>query len=79
MNRHLFTGVTFLPSFGDAVYDNAPFQRLSDEKLRKEYEDIEKYIKENDVDFNSIMSNRDNLYSGDMAAQGCAGGACELK
>ena len=79
MNRHLFTGVTFLPSFGDVVYDNAPFQRLSDEKLRKEYEEIEKYIKENDVDFNSIMSNRDNLYSGDMAAQGCAGGACELK
>ena len=79
MNRHLFTGVTFLPSFGDVVYDNAPFQRLSDEKLCKEYEDIEKYIKENDVDFNSIMSNRDNLYSGDMAAQGCAGGACELK
>ena len=79
MNRHLFTGITFLPSFGDVVYDNAPFQRLSDEKLRKEYEEIEKYIKENDVDFNSIMSNRDNLYSGDMAAQGCAGGACELK
>ena len=44
-----------------------------------EYEEIEKYIKENDVDFNSIMSNRDNLYSGDMVAQGCAGGACELK
>lgn len=79
MNRHLFTGVTFLPSFGDVVYDNAPFQRLSDEKLRKEYEEIEKYIKENDVDFNAIMSNRDNLYSGDMVAQGCAGGACELK
>ena len=79
MNRHLFTGVTFLPSFGDAVYDNAPFQRLSNKELRKEYEEIEKYIKENDVDFNSIMSNRDNLYSGDMAAQGCAGGACELK
>lgn len=79
MNRHLFTGVTFLPNFGDMVYDNAPFQRLSDEKLCKEYEDIEKYIKENDVDFNTIMSNRDNLYSGDMAAQGCAGGSCELK
>ena len=79
MNRHLFTGVTFLPSFGDAVYDNAPFQRLSNKELRKEYKEIEKYIKENDVDFNAIMSNRDNLYSGDMAAQGCAGGACELK
>ena len=79
MNRHLFTGVTFLPSFGDAVYDNAPFQRLSNKELCKEYEEIEKYIKENDVDFNSIMSNRDDLYSGDMAAQGCAGGACELK
>ena len=79
MNRHLFTGVTFLPSFGDAVYDNAPFQRLSNKELRKEYEEIEKYIKENDVDFNSIMSNRDNLYSGDMVAQSCAGGACELK
>ena len=79
MNRHLFTGVTFLPSFGDAVYDNAPFQRLSNKELRKEYEEIEKYIKENDVDFNAIMSNRDNLYSGDMAAQGCAGGSCELK
>ena len=79
MNRHLFTGVTFLPSFGDAVYDNAPFQRLSNKELRKEYEEIEKYIKENDVDFNAIMSNRDNLYSGDMVAQGCVGGACELK
>ena len=79
MNRHLFTGVTFLPSFGDAVYDNAPFQRLSNKELRKEYEEIEKYIKENDVDINAIMSNRDNLYSGDMVAQGCAGGACELK
>lgn len=79
MNRHLFTGVTFLPNFGDMVYDNAPFQRLSDKKLCKEYEEIEKYIKENDVDFNTIMSNRDNLYSGDMVAQGCAGGSCELK
>lgn len=79
MNRHLFTGVTFLPSFGDMVYDNAPFQRLSNEALCKEYNDILSYIKENEVDFNAIMSNRENIYSGDMVAQGCAGGACELR
>ena len=78
-NHHLYTGVTFLPSYGDQVYDNAPFQRLSTPELQKEYDDIKAYIENNEIDFNEIMSNRDNLYSGDMAAQGCAGGACELK
>lgn len=79
INRHLFTGVTFLPSYGDQVYDNAPFQRLSNDALIEEYQRIKEYIETHDVDFNTIMSNRDNLYSGDMVAQGCAGGACELK
>lgn len=79
VNRHLYTGVTFLPSYGDQVYDNAPFQRLSTSELQQEYNDIKAYIEKNEIDFNEIMSNRDNLYSGDMAAQGCAGGACELK
>ena len=79
VNRHLYTGVTFLPSYGDQVYDNAPFQRLSTPELQKEYDDIKAYVENNEIDFNEIMSNRDNIYSGDMAAQGCAGGACELK
>lgn len=79
VNHHLYTGVTFLPSYGDTVYDNAPFQRLSNPELQKEYDDIKDYLEHNEINFNEIMSKRDNIYSGDMTAQGCAGGACELK
>ena len=78
-NDHLFTGVSLLPSFGDQVYDNAPFQRLSSKEVQEEFDNIFEYLQENEVDFNEIMSRRENLFSGDMAAIGCSGGACELK
>lgn len=78
-NDYLFTGVSLLPKMGDQIYDNAPFQRLSSEEVTKEYNDIVEYLEENEVDFNYIMSNRDNIFSGDMAAIGCSGGACELR
>lgn len=77
-NDYLFTGVSLLPKLGDQIYDNAPFQRLSSPELIKEYEGIKKHIQENNVDFINIMSNRETLFSGDMAAIGCSGGACEL-
>lgn len=78
-NDYLFTGVSLLPKLGDQIYDNAPFQRLSSEELVKEFNDIKEYIENNDIDFNYIMSNRDNIFSGDMAAIGCSGGSCELR
>lgn len=78
-NDYLFTGVSLLPKMGDQIYDNAPFQRLSSEEVMKEYNDIVEYLEGNEVDFNYIMSNRDNIFSGDMAAIGCSGGACELR
>ena len=78
-NNHLFTGVSFLPKLGDQIYDNAPFQRPSTDETKAEFDAIVNYLESHDVDFNEIMSNRDNLYSGDMAAIGCSGGACELK
>ena len=78
-NDYLFTGVSLLPKMGDQIYDNAPFQRLSSEEVTKEYNDIVEYLEGNEVDFNYIMSNRDNIFSGDMAAIGCSGGACELR
>lgn len=78
-NNYLFTGISLLPKLGDQIYDNAPFQRLSSEDTIKEYNDIVEYLNTHEVDFNEIMSNRDNIYSGDLAAIGCSGGACELK
>lgn len=78
-NDHLFTGVSLLPKLGDQIYDNAPFQRLSSKEVEKEYNDIKKFLEHNEVDFNYIMSKRDNIFSGDMAAIGCSGGACELR
>lgn len=78
-NDYLFTGVSLLPKMGDQIYDNAPFQRLSSEELRKEYEEIKNYLETHEVDFNVIMSNRTNFFSGDMVAVGCSGGACELR
>lgn len=77
-NDYLFTGVSLLPKIGDQIYDNAPFQRLSSEDTKQEFDDIKKFIDENDIDFNAIMSNREDIKSGDMAAIGCSGGACEL-
>lgn len=76
---YLFTGISFLPKLGDQVYDNAPFQRLSTPELEAEYQAAEDYLREHYVDFIDIMSNRENIESGDMAAQGCAGGACEIR
>ena len=78
-NDYLFTGVSLLPKLGDQIYDNAPFQRLSSKEVKKEFNDIKQYLEVNEVDFNVIMSNRDNIYSGDMVAVGCSGGSCELK
>lgn len=78
-NDHLFTGVSLLPKLGDQIYDNAPFQRLSSEETEKEFNEIKKYIESHNIDFNDIMSNRSNFFSGDMAAIGCSGGACELR
>lgn len=78
-NDYLFTGVSLLPKLGDKIYDNAPFQRLSSKEVKKEFNDIKQYLEANEVDFNVIMSNRDNIYSGDMVAVGCSGGSCELK
>lgn len=79
VNNHLYTGVSLLPSYGDQIYDNAPFQRLSSESLQKEYEEMMKYIYSHELDFNEIMSDRGNIVSGDMAAIGCSGGSCELR
>jgi ribonucleoside-triphosphate reductase (thioredoxin) len=78
-NNYLFTGISLLPKLGDQIYDNAPFQRLSTPDTIKEWDDIVEYLYSHDVDFNEIMSNRDNIYSGDLAAIGCSGGACELR
>lgn len=78
-NDYLFTGVSLLPKLGDQIYDNAPFQRLSSTETEKEFTAIKEYIESHDIDFNEIMSNRDYFFSGDMAAMGCSGGACELK
>lgn len=78
-NDYLFTGVSLLPKLGDQIYDNAPFQRLSSVETEKEFTAIKEYIESHDIDFNEIMSNRDNFFSGDMAAMGCSGGACELR
>lgn len=78
-NDYLFTGVSLLPKMGDQIYDNAPFQRLSSPDVEKEFNDIKTYLETHEINFNEIMSNRDNLYSGDMVAVGCSGGACELK
>lgn len=78
-NDYLFTGISLLPKLGDQIYDNAPFQRLSTPELMAEFEAIKKYIAENNIDFNEIMSNRNNIDSGDLTAIGCSGGMCELK
>ena len=78
-NDYLFTGVSLLPKMGDQIYDNAPFQRLSSSEVESEYNAIKEYLDTHEVDFNEIMSDRENFYSGDMVAVGCSGGACELK
>lgn len=77
-NDYLFTGVSLLPKQGDQIYDNAPFQRLSSKEIEQEFNAIKDYLNNNEVDFNVIMSNRKEIFSGDMAAIGCSGGACEL-
>lgn len=78
-NDYLFTGISLLPKLGDQIYDNAPFQRLSSKEIKKEYNEIKEYLDTHDIDFNNIMSNRESLFSGDLAAIGCSGNSCELK
>lgn len=79
VNQHLYTGVSLLPKHGDQIYDNAPFTRVNTPETLAEYNAIVDYLRENDVDFLKIMSNRENIHSGDLAAIACAGGSCELK
>lgn len=79
VNDYLLTGVSLLPKLGDQIYDNAPFQRLSTPELKQEYNAMLDYLNNHKIDLLNIMSNRDDIHSGDMAAIGCAGGACELK
>lgn len=79
VNNHLYTGVSLLPSCGDQIYDNAPFQRIATPELEEEYNAALDYINNHDIDFIAIMSNRESINAGDMAAIGCSGGACELK
>lgn len=78
-NDHLFTGISFLPKVGDQIYDNAPFQRLVTDETKKEYDDAIEYLNNNDINFLEIMSRKADIKAGDLAAIGCAGGACELK
>lgn len=78
LNDHLYTGVSLLPSYGDTVYDNAPFQRLSTPEVRKEFREIKEWLETHEINFNDIMSNRDNINANEMAAVGCSGGKCEL-
>jgi len=78
-NDYLFTGISLLPKYGDQIYENAPFQRLLTKELKEEYNEIKEFIERNDIDFLKIMSNRQNIFSGDLTAMGCSGGACELK
>ena len=78
-NDYLFTGVSLLPKHGDQIYDNAPFQRLSSKETKNEFNSIKEYIDKNGVDFHSIMSDRGDIFSGDMVAVGCSGGACEIR
>ena len=78
LNDHLYTGVSLLPSYGDTVYDNAPFQRLSTQETQDEFNAIKEYLDTHYVDFNAIMSGRADIIAGDMAAVGCSGGKCEL-
>lgn len=77
-NDYLFTGVSLLPKMGDQIYENAPFQRLSSLEIENEYDAIQEYLDTHEIDFKKIMSNRDNIDSGDMVAIGCSGGACEI-
>ncbi len=78
-SKYLLTGVSLLPKIGDQLYTYAPFTRLYNEDIRKEYMELVEYINNNDVDFNDIMSDRSEFISGEMTAMGCSGGACELK
>lgn len=78
-NDHLFTGISFLPKVGDQIYDNAPFQRLATDETKKEYDDAMEYLNNNDINFLEIMSRKADIEAADLAAIGCAGGACELK
>ncbi len=78
-NKYLLTGVSLLPKCGDQLYTYAPFTRLYNKDIIDEYNEIENYINSNEVDFNAIMSNRDEFISGDMTAMGCSGGMCELR
>lgn len=78
-NDYLFTGVSLLPKLGDSIYPNAPFSRLSSEELVDEFYDIKDFIENNEINFNKIMSGRGEIFSGDMVATGCSGGACSLE
>lgn len=78
-NDYLFTGVSLLPKMGDQIYDNAPFQRLSSPETIQEYEAIQEYLRTHEVDFNRIMSNREDIRSGDMTAMACSANGCELR
>ncbi len=77
-NTHLLTGVSLLPKAGDEIYELAPFTRLYNDEIKKEFIDIENYIYKNDINFIDIMSEKSVNDASDYVAVGCAGGVCSL-
>ncbi len=71
-NRNTFAGVSLLPSTGDKIYKNAPFESISTPEDEARWNHIiENYIK---VDYSLMVEDDDQTNrQGELA---CVGGAC---
>ena len=76
INSHLFSGCSFLNKYSNHKY--LPYTRLDTEELVEEYESIKKWLSENEVDVDALLTGVGPKAASDMAAIACAGGSCEI-
>jgi len=82
-NRDYFCGISFLPMFGDYVYQNPPYQEVSEPTSASTPEQIAAWNYWNDLkkstvhfDFDTVVEDEDDTNATDEVA--CGGGLCLL-
>ena len=82
-HRALFTGVSLLPSSGDYVYEQAPYQEISlphssDPLYQKKMDALRKYIEIRDIPPFDLTVEEEEDHTQRAQAMACAGGKCDL-
>ncbi len=73
-NRHIFSGISFLPYTGDKIYSYAPMEAVRDEDDLTRWENLRRWY--SPVDYALLIEDTDETTL--QSEKACVGGQCEL-